>query len=172
MNDDCWPLLRGLFPKWEPTMEEAALFRRAFSSRSSTLLRVAIEDYRTFYKYREPNLGSILTKYSELARKRTGSSPVVDGDAESEAEDRAAYEASNRRIAHDVELLDDEAVGQILSEIRKMSSLAMFVARLSDDRERWTPFQRGLVWAKASEIGLLAGASSSTRPRSLSQDQD
>ena len=171
MKDDCWPLLRGLFPKWEPTMEESALFRKAFSSRSSELLRIAIEDYRTFYKYREPNLGEIVKRYSDLVRERGKASSVKDDPDDFDREELAAFEASNRRISHDIELLSDDVVVQILAEIRKMPALTMFVSRLSDDRERWTPFQRGLVWAKASEMNLLAGASSSTQPQSPSQDQ-
>ena len=175
MNDDAWTLLRGLFPKWDPTMEEAALFRKAFSSRRPELLKAAVENYRTYYKYREPNLGEILKRYADLVREADQSKARQAGDEVSDQDDAAEAEAlaaSRRRIDHDLELLSDDEVALVLTECGNMSSLAGFVHRLSGSPGSWTHVQRGLVWAKADQMGLLAGSSSSTAHRSLSLGQD
>jgi len=173
MSGDPWAVLRGLFPKWDPTMEEAGLFRRAFESRKPDLLKVAIEDYRTYYKYREPNLGEILKRYADLVREfsknaRVSTDEIGDQDDAAEAE---ALAASRRRIEHDLELLSPDKLALALAEIGKMPSLGSFVGRLTGGIDKWTHVQRGLVWAKAEQMGLIAGSSSSTAPQSLSQDQ-
>jgi len=171
-NADPWALLRGLFPKWDPTVEESGLFRRAFDTRRGDLLVAAVEEYRTYYRYREPNLGSILTKYAEYFRA-SATSPESDKDdfLESEEEDRSQFERSNRRISHDLDLLTGSDLELIIGELGKMPSMAMFVGRLKPSHGEWTPIQRGMVWAKADQMGLIAGSSSSTAPQSLSQGQ-
>jgi hypothetical protein len=167
MGDDPWSMLRGLFPKWEPTLEESGLFRRAFESRRNDLLTSAIEDYRTFYKYREPNLGEILKRYADLFRQIDRSSEKAD-ESESDIEDQADLDRSRRRIAHDLELASDTDLTRVMEELGKMPSLVSFIGRLSSSRDEWSHVQRGLVWAKAEQMGLLAGSSSSTVPPSPS----
>lgn len=173
MSGDPWAVLRGLFPKWDPTLEEAGLFRRAFGSRRADLLQSAIEDYRTYYKYREPNLGEILKRYADLVREvsknsRGSTDEISDQD---DAADAEAMAASRRRIGHDLELLSKDSLDLALAEIGKMPSLGSFVGRLAGDIDKWTHVQRGLVWAKAEQMGLIAGSLSSTAPQSPSQDQ-
>ena len=171
-NADPWALLRGLFPKWDPTFEEAGLFQRAFKSRRDDLMVSAIEEYRTFYKYREPNLGSILTKYAELfraANKPSGDS--IADHMEDEELERREYERSNKRIRHDIELMSDEDLKLVIGELGRMASLSIFVGRLKSDPREWSPIARGMVWAKAEQMGLLAGSSSSTAPPSPSPGQ-
>lgn len=152
-------------------MEEAGLFRRAFKSRRDDLLASAIEDYRTFYKYREPNLGEILKRYADLFRQ-VEQAPDKADEGDLDAEDEAAFQQSKRRIRHDVELLTDADLARVMEEVGKMPSLVSFTGRLSSDRDEWTHVQRGLVWAMADRLGIIAGSSSSTRPPSLSPDPD
>jgi hypothetical protein len=172
MNDDPWSLLRGLFPKWDPTIEESGLFRRAFKSRRDDLMVSAIEEYRTFYKYREPNLGSILTKYAELVRSATKSpGEKAEDPLEKDEADREEFERSTRRIQHDIELLSDDDLKLVIGELGRMASLSIFVGRLKSDPREWSPIARGMVWAKAEQMGLLAGSSSSTARRSPSPGQ-
>ena len=170
LDDSAWVTLRGLFPKWDPTMEEAALFRRSFSSRRADLLKFAIENYRTYVKWREPNLGEILKRYSDLVRERSKNAAgsgdeVADQEAAAEAE---ALAASRRRIEHDIDLLTSDDIALVLAELGKMASMSSFVTRVSDNVGEWNHMQRGLVWAKADQMGLLAGSSLSTAPQSHS----
>ena len=148
-------------------MEEAGLFRRAFKSRRDDLLVNAIEDYRTFYKYREPNLGEILKRYADMFRQ-VDQAPDKADEGDLDAEEEAGFRQSKRRIQHDVELLSDADLTRVIEEVSKMPSLASFTGRLSSDRNEWTHVQRGLVWAMADRLGIIAGSSSSTRPPSLS----
>ena len=148
-------------------MEEAGLFRRAFKSRRDDLLVNAIEDYRTFYKYREPNLGEILKRYADMFRQ-VDQAPDKADEGDLDAEEEAGFRQSKRRIQHDVELLSDADLTRVIEEVSKMPSLASFTGRLSSDRNEWTHVQRGLVWAMADRLGIIAGRSSSTRPPSLS----
>ena len=171
-NADPWALLRGLFPKWDPTLEEAGLFRRAFMNRRDSLMVSAIEEYRTYYKYREPNLGSILTKYAELFRAANKSSGDSIKDPLEEKElDTKEFEQSNRRISHDIELMSDADLQAVIGELGRMASLSIFVGRLKPDPREWSPIARGMVWAKAEEMGLIAGSLSSTVRQSPSPDQ-
>ena len=55
-----WGLLKGLFPKWEPTHEEASLFRKILQTRNDNVMETAIENFRISYRYTAPNLGGIL----------------------------------------------------------------------------------------------------------------
>lgn len=170
LDDGVWTLLRGLFPKWEPTIEEATLFRKSFRSRKADMLKLAIEDYRTFYKYREPNLGEILKRYSDLVRAHQNSQKPDSEEPDTAAEE-AELESSRRRIRHDIELMTGADISLVVSELAKMPSMSGFVGRIADDTETWNHTQRGIVWAKAEQMGLLAGGSSSTAPRSLSPGQ-
>lgn len=162
MNADPWTTLRGLFPKWEPTIEEAGLFRRAFNSRKPEMLRTAIEDYRTYYKYREPNLGEILKRYADLAREVSKNAKGPSDDRDGEEIDEEEFAASVRRIEHDLDIMDKGNLALVLAEVAKMPSLALFVGRLRGEPSEWTHVQRGIVWAQADQMGLLAGSSPST----------
>lgn len=173
MSDDtAWITLRGLFPKWDPTMEEAALFRRAFSSRKSDLMKTAIENYRTYVKWREPNLGEILKRYADLVREHSKNAASTGDEIEGDddAAEAEALASSRRRIEHDLELLSSDDLALAVSELGKMASMGAFVERLGTRIEDWGHVQRGLVWAKAEQMGLIAGSSSSTAPQSRSLD--
>ena len=171
MDANPWSTLRGLFPKWEPTIEETRLFTRAFDNRRKDLMVVAVEEYRTFVKWREPNLGEILKRYADFLRRAEAATAQPEDPDQDAADGLEDLERSRRRIAHDVDLLSDEDLTRAIEGVGTISSMAALVGRLPSDRSGWTHVQRGLVWAMAERMGLLAGSSSSTPPPSPSPDQ-
>ncbi len=168
-----WDMLKGLFPKWDPNHHEARLFRRAFGSRRADLMQRAIEDFRTYFKYAQPNLGGILKEYGrihgDLTRANSSRPAVADFDEEADAEE---VRKSRARIMLDLEMMDDESMGSVKSAMSAQEVLSGIIGRTRGPVQGWTDTARGLVWAKAIEMGLIAGSSSSTQPPSLSPDPE
>ncbi len=165
-----WSLLRGLFPKWDSNEYEARLFRRAFKSRRPELMQTAIEDFRTYFKYTTPSLGGILKEYSRIHGdiSRSKSSGVVKND---DAEDEAYMEEllrSRAKILLELEMMDDESVKAACDAVKSIECLSGIVGRIKGPVSDWSETARGFVWAKAAELNLIAGSSSSTPRPSLS----
>lgn len=168
-----WGLLKGLFPKWEPTHEEASLFRKILQTRNDNVMETAIENFRISYRYREPNLGGILKEYSSIMNemRAQSSTSVVNDDGDDEEEHRAAVEASDAKILHELEMLTDEQIQRLSATIdQNVFAKAMLGGRLTAPPSTWSRLSRGLVWAIATDKGLIAGISSSDQRQSLSQD--
>lgn len=168
-----WDMLKGLFPKWDPNHHEARLFRRAFGSRRADLMQTAIEDFRTYFKYAQPNLGGILKEYSrihgDLTRANSSRPAVADFDEEADAEE---VRQSRARILLDLELMTEESIASVKSEISSVDALSGIIERIRGPIQGWNDTARGLVWAKAVEMGLIAGSSLSTQPPSRSPDPE
>ena len=168
-----WDLIKGLFPKWDPNHYEARLYRKALKSRRSDLMETAIEDFRTFHKYQQPNLGGILKEYGRIQgdlTRATSARPAVAGfDEEADAEE---VRQSRARILLDLELMTDESIDSVKSNISSVEALSGIMGRIRGPIQGWTDTARGLVWAKAVEMGLIAGSSSSTQPPSPSPDPE
>lgn len=172
-HESNWEMLKGLFPKWAPNHHESRLFRRAFDTRRADLMETAIEDFRTYYKYQQPNLGGILKEYSrihgDLTRANSARPAVDDFDEEADAEE---VRQSRARILLDLELMSEEDIKSVKGEIASSEALSGIIGRTKGPVQGWTDTARGLVWAKATEMGLIAGSSSSTQPPSLSPDHE
>jgi len=168
-HESNWEMLKGLFPKWAPNHHESRLFRRAFDTRRADLMETAIEDFRTYYKYQQPNLGGILKEYSRIhgdLSRANAARPVDDGfDEEADAEE---VRQSRARILLDLELMAEEQVESVKAEIARSEALSGMIGRIKGPVQGWTDTARGLVWAKATEMGLIAGSSLSTQPPSPS----
>jgi hypothetical protein len=167
-----WSLLKGLFPKWDPNEYESRLFRQALRSRRADLIQTAIEDFRTFFKYTTPSLGGILKEYSrlvgDLSRSKSKSSGAVeDGDAEEEAYMEELL-CSRAKILLELEMMDDESVKAACDSVKSIECLSGIVGRIKGPVSDWSETARGLVWAKAAELNLIAGSSSLTPRPSLS----
>jgi len=172
-DESNWDLIKGLFPKWDPNHHEARLYRKALKSRRSDLMETAIEDFRTFHKYQQPNLGGILKEYSRIhgdLTRATSTRPAAETfDEEADAEE---VRQSRARILLDLELMTEESVEAVKSHISSVEALSGIMGRIRGPIQGWTDTARGLVWAKAVEMGLIAGSSSSTQPPSLSPDPE
>ena len=136
-------------------------------------METAIEDFRTYYKYQQPNLGGILKEYSRIhgdLSRANAARPVDDGfDEEADAEE---VRQSRARILLDLELMAEEQVESVKAEIARSEALSGMIGRIKGPVQGWTDTARGLVWAKATEMGLIAGSSSSTQPPSPSPDRE
>ena len=154
-------MLRGLFPKWDANEYEARLYRKAFKSRRADLMQTAIEDFRTYHKYQQPNLGGILKDSSGVKQD----TPQFDEEA-----DAREVGKSRARILLDLELMPDDVLARVKAEIGSIGCLSGIIAGVRSPVGEWTDTARGLVWAKAEEMGLIAGSSLSTQPPSPSPD--
>ena len=154
-------MLRGLFPKWDANEYEARLYRKAFKSRRADLMQTAIEDFRTYHKYQQPNLGGILKDSSGVKQD----TPQFDEEA-----DAREVGKSRARILLDLELMPDDVLARVKAEIGSIGCLSGIIAGVRGPVGEWTDTARGLVWAKAEEMGLIAGSSLSTQPPSPSPD--
>tara|TARA_R110002012_G_scaffold233484_1_gene406677 strand:+ start:244 stop:654 length:411 start_codon:yes stop_codon:yes gene_type:complete len=136
-------------------------------------METAIEDFRTYFKYQQPNLGGILKEYSrihgDLTRANSSRPAVEEFDEEADAEE---LRQSRARILLDLELMADDSVDAVKSKIASTEALSGMIGRIKGPVQGWTDTARGLVWAKAVEMGLIAGSSSSTQPQSPSPDPE
>ena len=172
-NEGNWQMLRGLFPKWDSNEHEARLYRKAFASRRADLMQTAIEDFRTYHKYLQPNLGGILKEYSRLHNDlNRGKAPAHDApgvDEEAEAEE---VRQSRARVLLELEMMAEGSIEAVRAEIASVECLAAIMGRIKGPVSGWTDTARGLVWAKANEMGLTAGSSLSTQPPSRNPDPE
>ncbi len=170
-DESNWAMLRGLFPKWDANEYEARLYRKAFKSRRADLMQTAIEDFRTYHKYQQPNLGGILKEYSRLHTDLNRSSGVKQDTPQFDEEaDAREVGKSRARILLDLELMPDDVLARVKAEIGSIGCLSGIIAGVRGPVGEWTDTARGLVWAKAEEMGLIAGSSLSTQPPSPSPD--
>lgn len=171
-DDKNWLLLTGLFPKWAPTPEESKLFRRTLSSRNAEVMANAIENFRISFRYKEPNLGGILKEYSSLMREREMSRTFESRPKVTEDEELCkAVEADKAKMLHELELLSDEQRKHLIVQMEQRPYVAPLVGKMKGDPSSWSCFARGLAWALAMELGLIAGTSLSDQPQSHNQDQ-
>jgi len=168
-----WELLKGLFPKWEPTREEASLFRKILQTRNDNVMETAIENFRISFRYREPNLGGILKEYSSIMNERNlQPSTSALADEEDEEQERAAVEASDAKILHELEMLTDGQIQKLAAEIDQNVFAKAMMGGLPGAPSTWSRLSRGLAWAIAMDQGLIAGILSSDQLQSHSQDPD
>jgi hypothetical protein len=169
-----WELLTGLFPHWTPTIQEKSLYRKALQNRRFEMMETAIEDFRTFNKFREPNLGGILKEYSRLIAELDRKSGVTKIDDSGVSEEQMELEAnlSNAKILFELELMGEEELRMVKSEVAKIPVLTSLVGRTSGSIQDWTKLARGLIWAKAEQMNLTAGSSLLTPPQSPSLDTE
>jgi hypothetical protein len=164
-----WSLLKGLFPKWDPNEHEARLFRQALRSRRADLIQTAIEDFRTFYKYQQPNLGGILKEYSrlvgDLSRSKSSGSDKEEFDEEADKEE---VRRSRAKILLELEMMGEEDLTKAREAMKTVWGISGIIGRIKGPVSGWTEMARGLVWAKSIEMGLIAGSSLSTQPPNLS----
>lgn len=172
-HESNWQMLRGLFPKWDSNEHEARLYRKAFGSRRADLIQTAIEDFRTYHKYQQPNLGGILKEYSrlqsDLNRGKVPANDVPGVNEEAEAEE---IRQSRARVLLELEMMSDESIDAVKADIASVECLSAIMGRIRGPVQGWTDTARGLVWAKANEMGLTAGSSLSTQLPSLNPDPE
>ena len=167
-----WQAVRGLFPKWDPTVEESALYQRTFGSRNATLMKTAIENFRIGYRYREPHLGGILKEYGKLVQNRNNSHDRKPKPGEvDDPEYVRKVEADNAKILHDLELLTEEQLSNLRKAMSEKPGVSSLTGSMTGGPDNWSRTARGLSWVLADEMGMIAGSLLSDRLPSLSQDQ-
>ena len=159
-----WSLLKGLFPKWDPNEYESRLFRQAFRSRRADLIQTAIEDFRTFYKYQQPNLGGGLKEYSRLVGDLSRSNMSGPDKPEFDEEaDKEEVRRSRAKILLELEMMDEDSLKQACEAMKTVWGISGILGRIKGPVSGWTDVARGLVWAKSIEMGLIAGSLLSTQ---------
>lgn len=166
---DPWQTLRGLFPKWEPTAEEARLFRGQFSSRNREVLVTSIENYRIGFRYAQPNLGGILKEYSSIMmNKNSAADRAVRIDEVDDEEFIRKVDSDNSKILFDLELLTDEQLADLRVAMENAPGVSTISGKMAGPPKGWSRVTRGLSWVLAEKMGMIAGSLSLDQRQDLS----
>jgi hypothetical protein len=74
--NDTLELVHGLFPHWDPTPEEAELFRAEYRDRNQAWLKEAMRRNRRDSRFREPKFPEIEAAWREVVREKSDAGEV------------------------------------------------------------------------------------------------
>lgn len=150
--EEIWGMMGSLWPHADlgdgPGLK--GLYRKKLKGfKRLDLLEMALEDVRTNYSSKTPELKWIRERYFQLLREwednreKASSRPTE----QSEAEYMKEVEESRERISFNLSLLTEDEMATLRKEMRSRPFLCSMAGGLHGPPGSWTHFSRGMAWA-------------------------
>ena len=108
--NDTWALIRGLWPKWEPTSQQSELWEDSLRPLSQERVRRAVKSAASSARWKDPAISTVAEKYHGAVKRNVSQHkftepPYTMAEVNAEAADmrRELLELDADTLAHGVE---------------------------------------------------------------------